>query len=119
MATENAFALTITNNDVAPTDKLQVDLVWGTGTTSVDDKKHARELLDWAWNHDQIEAGVDQLMIEMNAAAKSPGQTRKEFRSAIVGDGEVVPGEVPTNPGRSNTAPKSAPKTIKFNDLPP
>ena len=36
VATENAFALTITNNDVAPTDKLQVDLVWGTGTTSVD-----------------------------------------------------------------------------------
>ncbi len=36
VATENAFALTITNNDVAPTDKLQVDLVWGTGTTSID-----------------------------------------------------------------------------------
>jgi len=36
VATENAFALTITNNDVAPTDKLQVDLVWGTGTASVD-----------------------------------------------------------------------------------
>src|SRR5882724_3298639 len=36
VASENAFALTITNNDVAPTDKLQVDLVWGTGTTSID-----------------------------------------------------------------------------------
>jgi hypothetical protein len=36
VAGENTFALMITNNDVAPTDKLQVDLVWGTGTTSVD-----------------------------------------------------------------------------------
>src|SRR5260221_8584321 len=36
VASENTFDLTITNNDVAPTGKLQVDLVWGTGTTSVD-----------------------------------------------------------------------------------
>ncbi len=58
----------------------------GVGTVS--DKEHARELLQAAWSKGQINAGVDQLMQELNAARKSPGQVREGLRSAVTGKGE-------------------------------
>jgi hypothetical protein len=57
-----------------------------TGVPTVSDKDHARELLSAAWNKGQYKAGVSQLMQEMDAARKSPGQVRKSFREAIQGN---------------------------------
>ncbi len=54
-----------------------------TGVPTVSDKEHARELLSDAWAKGQYRAGVDQMILEMNAASKSPGQTRAEFREAV------------------------------------
>jgi hypothetical protein len=56
-----------------------------TGVPTVRDKEHAREILDAAWSHGQIEAGVDQLNKEMEAARKSPSQVRSEFRKGYGG----------------------------------
>lgn len=51
-----------------------------TGTPTVSDKDHAREILDMAWSKGQVRAGIDQMMQEMDAALKSPGATQQEFR---------------------------------------
>jgi hypothetical protein len=56
-----------------------------TGVPTVSDKDHARELLSAAWSKGQYKAGVDQLMQEMAAARKSPGQVRQSFREAVTG----------------------------------
>lgn len=66
-----------------------------TGTPTVSDKDHARELLDKAWSDGQINAALDQMQKEMSAAGQSPGQTRAEFREAVKGEKSPVSDSVP------------------------
>ncbi len=50
------------------------------GAPTVNDKEHARELLSDAWSSGQLQAGMGQLMKEMDLARKSPDIVRKSIR---------------------------------------
>lgn len=58
-----------------------------TGTPTVSDKDHAREILQGSWSQGQIESGMKQLEKEMDAAIASPGQVRKQLRDEHSGQG--------------------------------
>jgi len=76
-----------------------------SGTPTVSDKDHAREILDKAWSNGQFEAGVDQMNKEIAAARKSPGSVRGEFRSAIsgrAGGAAAVPDAIGAAPSPQN-----------------
>jgi len=77
---ENVVRLGIATNSLI---NVYARAVSPTGAPTVDDKQHARELLSGAWSKGQYQAGIDQLMKEMHAARKSPGQVREELRGAI------------------------------------
>lgn len=70
------------------------------GNPTVSDKEHAREILEKAWSQGQYAAGVDQMRLEMEAAQKSPGQVRNQFRNSVTGK-------------EPQEAPSSAPPTVK------
>jgi hypothetical protein len=59
-----------------------------TGTPTVSDKDHAREVLSTGFSKGDYKAAVDQLQKEMEAAQASPGDVRKEFRKAVTGKEE-------------------------------
>lgn len=50
-----------------------------TGSPTVSDKDHAREIMQKAWSQGQIEAGVQQLQKEIDAAKKSLPAAKKEI----------------------------------------
>lgn len=50
-----------------------------TGVPTVNDKEHAREILSPYWSKGQVKAGLDQIMIELEAARQAPGAVQKEF----------------------------------------
>lgn len=77
---ENAVRLGIATNSLI---NIYARAISPTGTPTVSDKDHARELLGDAWTQGQYRAGVDQLMKELNAASTSPGAVRAEFREAV------------------------------------
>ena len=56
-----------------------------TGVPTVSDKNHARELLLTAKNQQAYNATVDALTKEIEAAKRSPGQTRGALRGNITG----------------------------------
>jgi hypothetical protein len=66
-----------------------------TGVPTISDKDHARELLSTAWSNGQIQAGMDQLMLEMQAALGAPAAVRQEFRDYGLGMGSQKPGSTP------------------------
>lgn len=71
-----------------------------TGTPTEGAQERARELLDSAWSKGQYRTAIDQLMKEMDAASKSPGMVREEFREHA-------------DPGSSLSSPAtSGPNTI-------
>lgn len=55
------------------------------GAPTVQDKNHAREMLETAQSHDQVVAVIAQLKKEMSAAQDAPGAVRSEMRSAVTG----------------------------------
>lgn len=61
-----------------------------SGTPTVSDKEHAREMLSTADSHKQIEAVMGTLKQEMAAAQKSPHQVKEALREGFVGK-PVVP----------------------------
>ena len=68
-----------------------------TGVPTDQQRQHAYDILDKAWSGGQIEAAVDQMNKEMEAARKSPGQVRDSLRSGYVGKSESgVPKAQPT-----------------------
>jgi hypothetical protein len=72
-----------------------------SGIPTEGNQTRARELLDKAWSKGQYRAAVDQLWIEMEAAQKSPIQTREEQRARISGrPGESAPISAPGKPAR-------------------
>lgn len=73
-----------------------------SGTSTVSDKDHAREILSTAMSHGQIEAGVNQLMAELEQVKKSPGAASKTLSD------EFMTRANPTAPP-TNTAPAEKP----------
>jgi hypothetical protein len=57
--------------------------------------------LDAAWSKGQYRTAIDQLMLEMNAASKSPGMVREEFRD------RSDPGSSLSAPATTNPNPSS------------
>lgn len=83
-----------------------------SGTPTVSDKDHAREILEKAWSNGQFAAGVDQMQKEIAAARKSPGTVRGEFRAAISG-GQPGMASVPDAPNSPNVATPTNAKALK------
>lgn len=54
-----------------------------SGTPTVSDKDHAREMLNTAQTPEQYSSVVSMMKREMAAAQQSPGQVRSEFREAV------------------------------------
>jgi hypothetical protein len=54
-----------------------------SGTPTVSDKEHAREMLNTAQTPEQYASVVSMMKREMAAAQQSPGQVRSEFREAV------------------------------------
>lgn len=84
-----------------------------TGVPTDSDKSHAREILDAAFSKGQYKAAVDQLMIEMNAAEKSPGQTKTQLREGFTGQQQPA-GAAPAAGG----APKQISTQQEYDALP-
>lgn len=86
-----------------------------TGTPTVSDKEHARELLSAAWSKGQFKAGVDQLMIELQAAQKSPGDVKDKFRELYGRGATSGPAATPAPPA----APTQIHSVPEYEALPP
>jgi hypothetical protein len=56
-----------------------------TGTPTVSDKDHAREILSTADSPEQFKGVMDVLQQEMAAARKAPGQVKESFREGATG----------------------------------
>jgi hypothetical protein len=54
-----------------------------SGTPTVSDKEHARDMLNTAQTPEQFASVISMMKKEMAAAQKSPGQVRSEFRDAV------------------------------------
>lgn len=59
-----------------------------SGTPTVSDKEHAREILSSAYSKGQYRAAIDIMKREMEAAKAAPGQVREELSRATTGKGE-------------------------------
>ena len=59
-----------------------------SGTPTVADKEHAREIFSTATGPEAYKAVLTQIAKEMEAARRSPGQVREEFRSGTTGGGQ-------------------------------
>lgn len=89
-----------------------------SGTPTVSDKDHAREILQGAWSQGQIEAGIGQLDKELDAALKSPRQVRDRLKAEQMGKPEpetpaVTPSAKPKGAGDGTQA---SPYVIKGDD---
>jgi hypothetical protein len=56
-----------------------------SGTPTVSDKDHAREILDKAWSQGQFDAAVGMMRQEIRAALNSPGKVRDDMRARFLG----------------------------------
>lgn len=81
----------------------------GQGPT-VHDKQHAREMLEAAQSHEQVEAAIRQLKKEMEAAGRSVGAVRTQQREAITGGLGLSAGGAPAPAAAPGTKP--APKAV-------
>ncbi len=70
-----------------------------TGVPTVADKEHAREIFGTATGPLAYDAVLDQIRKEMEAARKSPGQVRQEFRNSGGNAPEPLPEEPPAATG--------------------
>lgn len=66
-----------------------------SGVPTVADKEHAREIFSTATGPEAYNAVLNQIAKEMEAARKSPGQVREEFRRGHVGG--ALPTEAPND----------------------
>lgn len=82
-----------------------------SGTPTVNDKEHAREILETAYSKGQFSAAIDQMQKEIAAARKSPGSVRGEFRGAISGRTPQV-AAVPDAPGVSTSPAMPSPQNL-------
>lgn len=80
-----------------------------TGTPTVSDKDHAREILSKAWSQGQFDAAVGMMQQEIDAALASPAKVREEMRKRFAPDvgSKATPAEKPT-PMPTFTTPQDA-----------
>lgn len=71
------------------------------GVPTVEDKKHAYEMLNTAFTKGDYAATIDQLKKEMEAALASPGEVKEQMRDRFMGKPRTGPG-----------APKSTAPTV-------
>jgi hypothetical protein len=62
-----------------------------TGTPTVSDKEHAREILSTASTPEQVNAALDVMEKEMSAARQAPTEVQAQQRARISGRGEGAP----------------------------
>lgn len=74
------------------------------GVPTVDDKQHAREMLNTAYDQASYNAVLDQMSKEAAAALKSPEKSREELRGAIEGGYGYAPDQPAAAP--NTAAPK-------------
>lgn len=55
-----------------------------SGSTTVSDKEHAREILDTAMSHGQIEAGIGQLQKELEQAKRAPSSASEIIKGEFM-----------------------------------
>lgn len=90
-----------------------------TGQPTISDKDHAREMLATAQSHEQVQAVIDQLKLEMDAAQRSPGLTREELQRTFSGNSGAQGGHgTPFQPNPVQRGGSAPPPTIRPNDLP-
>ena len=77
-----------------------------TGSPTVSDKDHAREILSAAWSQGQFDAAVGMMQQEIKAALASPEKVRDEMRSRFLKGQGAAPVGYPA-PGDTSGAPKS------------
>ena len=71
-----------------------------TGTPTEGSQSRAHALLDAAWSQGQFSTAINQLLVEMDAASKSPGTVREEFRrGAAAPSGAEPPTSTATSGG--------------------
>lgn len=83
-----------------------------SGTPTVSDKDHAREMLATAFSKGQYAAVVDAMKKEMAAAQKSPSMVREEFRGygkRQIGPADQQPGKAPNPFGGAAPLPGQGP----------
>ena len=85
-----------------------------SGTPSISDKDHAREVLDVAFSNGDFHAATEQLMLEIGAEKKAPGAVREAMREGIVGkkgkpDTAAAPSGVPTGSKQIGHTPDGKP----------
>lgn len=77
-----------------------------TGVLNESDTKQASEILNKAWSQGQIEAALDQMTKEINAAKTGLAQTQQEYEggSGAIPDVSTIPAPSPTAPAQSGSA---------------
>lgn len=84
------------------------------GVGTVADKEHARDMLSTGFSKGDYQAAVDQLLLEIDAARRSPGQVKKSMREQFTGkEGSGAGASGASQETRSN-APGKPSGGIKF-----
>lgn len=76
------------------------------GVGTVADKEHAREMLSTGFSKGDYSAAVNQLLLEIDAARKSPGTVQREMRERFIGKGVESTSGAASNSGAPNALPK-------------
>lgn len=84
------------------------------GVGTVADKEHAREMLSTAFSKGDYEAAVNQLLLEIDAARKSPGTVQKEMRDRFTGKTAQEASPAGTSQETRSSAPGKPSGGIKF-----
>lgn len=81
-----------------------------SGTPTVSDKEHAREILDTAFSKGQFGAATDIMRQEIEAARNAPTQVRANMRSGSAGSASPAANSlsVPTPDGQVHTFPTAS-----------
>lgn len=75
------------------------------GVPTINDKEHAREVLDKGFSNGDYKAAVDILVQEMYAARAAPGQVRKDLNEAITGRPSAAKSPPPSPESNKVTTP--------------
>lgn len=79
-----------------------------TGQPTVSDKEHAREILNRAHTHQQVQGAINTLRKEIDAAHAAPAQTKREVQA-------LARGEELARPATAATAESPRKATKRFN----
>jgi hypothetical protein len=84
-----------------------------TGTPTEGSQSRAHALLDAAWSQGQFATAINQLLVEMDAASKSPGAVREEFRRGAAAPSIASPPSSETTSGGIQPGGGPPPGTIE------